>query len=174
MRQVRLQTARGGGGGLISKLHLTFATPRTGAHQALLSMGFSRQEYWGGLPFPSPGIETRSPALQADSSPTEPPGKPAESTWGGAILEGGEGRTSPTSVGDENTVKVRALKLPGGREGPVAGEDPPLPVLAGGRKTTCLERTAEVKARDHFLRLMGSHWRAWGRAVVLSVYFLKG
>ena len=67
MRQVRLQTARGGGGGLISKSHLTLATPRTGAHQALLSMGFSRQEYWGGLPFPSPGIEPRSPALQAVS-----------------------------------------------------------------------------------------------------------
>ena len=43
-----------------------------------LSMGFSRQEYWNGLPFPSPwdlpnpGIEPRSPALQADSIPTEP------------------------------------------------------------------------------------------------------
>ena len=36
-------------------------------------------------------------------------------------------------------VKVRALKIPGGREDPVAGQDPPLPVLAGGRKTTCLE-----------------------------------
>ena len=45
-------------------------------------MGFSRQEYWSGLPFPSagdlpdPGIEPGSPALQADSLPTEPPGKP--------------------------------------------------------------------------------------------------
>ena len=50
------------------------------ARQAPLSMGFSRQEYWSGLPFPSPGdlantgIEPRSPALQADSLPTEPPG----------------------------------------------------------------------------------------------------
>ena len=49
-----------------------------GAHQALLSMGFSRQEYWSGLPFPSlgylpdPGIEPASPALQADSL-SEPP-----------------------------------------------------------------------------------------------------
>ena len=49
--------------------------------QAPLSMGFSRQEYWSGLPFPSPGdlpdpgIELRSPALQADSLPSEPPGK---------------------------------------------------------------------------------------------------
>ena len=46
-----------------------FATPWTVAYQAPLSMGFSRQEYWGGLPFPSPGdlpnpgIEPRSPAL---------------------------------------------------------------------------------------------------------------
>ena len=48
---------------------------------ALLSMEFSRQEYWSGLPFPPPGdlphpgIEPGSPALQADSLPTEPPGK---------------------------------------------------------------------------------------------------
>ena len=47
----------------------------------LLSMEFSRQEHWGGLPFPSPGnlpdpgTEPRSPALQADSLPSEPPGK---------------------------------------------------------------------------------------------------
>ena len=45
-------------------------------------MGFSRQEYWSGLPFlspgdlPNPGIEPRSPALEADTLPTEPPGKP--------------------------------------------------------------------------------------------------
>ena len=45
-------------------------------------MRFSRQEYWSGLPFsspgdiPDPGIEPWSPALQADSLPTEPPGKP--------------------------------------------------------------------------------------------------
>ena len=58
------------------------AQSRPIAHQALLSMGFSRQEYWSGLPFPSPGdlpnlgIEPGSPALQADSLPSEPPGKP--------------------------------------------------------------------------------------------------
>ena len=50
-------------------------------YQAPLSMGFSRQEYWSGLPFPypgdlpDPGIEPRSPTLQADSLPSEPPGK---------------------------------------------------------------------------------------------------
>ena len=52
------------------------------AHQASLCMGFSRQEYWSGLPFPSlgdlhdPGVKPRSPALQAVSLPSEIPGKP--------------------------------------------------------------------------------------------------
>ena len=52
------------------------------AHQASLSMGFSRQVYWSGLPFPSPGdlpdpgMEPRSPALQADALPSEPLGMP--------------------------------------------------------------------------------------------------
>ena len=51
-------------------------------HQAPLSMGFSGQEYWSGLSFPSPGdlsdpgIEPGYPELQADSLPSEPPGKP--------------------------------------------------------------------------------------------------
>ena len=60
----------------------TLATPWTVARQAPLSMGFSRQEYWSGLPFPSPGdlpdpgIKPRSPALQADSLLTELRGKP--------------------------------------------------------------------------------------------------
>ena len=55
-----------------------FVTPWTVAHQAPLSMEFSRQEYWSGLPFPfpedlsNPGIEPGSPALQADSLPSEP------------------------------------------------------------------------------------------------------
>ena len=58
-----------------------FETPWTVAYQASLSMGFSRQEYWSVLPFPSPGdlpnpgIEPGSPALQADALPSEPPGK---------------------------------------------------------------------------------------------------
>ena len=65
----------------LSRVQL-FATPWTVAHQAPPSMGFSRQEYWSGLPFPSPGdlpnpgIEPRSPALQADALTSEPPGKP--------------------------------------------------------------------------------------------------
>ena len=58
-----------------------FATPWTVAHQAPPSIEFSRQEYWSGLPFPSPGdlpdpgIEPRSPALWADALPSELPGK---------------------------------------------------------------------------------------------------
>ena len=60
-------------------------TPWTAACQAPLSMGFSKQEYWSGLPFPSPrdlpdlGIEPRSPALLADSLLTELCGKPQTS-----------------------------------------------------------------------------------------------
>ena len=58
-----------------------FATPWTVDCLAPLSMGFSRQEYWSGLLFPSPGylpetgIKPRSPALQVDALPSEPPGK---------------------------------------------------------------------------------------------------
>ena len=59
-----------------------FETPWTAARQDPLSMEFSRQEFWSGLPCPSPGdlpdpgIEPGSPTLQADSVPTEPRGKP--------------------------------------------------------------------------------------------------
>ena len=66
-----------GGDGLVAKSYPTLATPWTVACQAPLSMGFSQQEYWSGLPFPSPedlpnpGIEPGSPALQAKSSPIE-------------------------------------------------------------------------------------------------------
>ena len=59
-----------------------FATQWTIAHQAPLSTGFSRQEYWNGLPcpppghLPNPGIQPRSPALQVDSLLSGPPGNP--------------------------------------------------------------------------------------------------
>ena len=65
---------------------LLFVTPLTIARQAPLSVGFPRQEYWSGLPFPSPGdfpdpemeaASPVSPVLQAKSLLTEPPGKPA-------------------------------------------------------------------------------------------------
>ena len=64
---------------LLSRVRL-FVIPWTVAYQAPLSMGFSRQEYWSGLPVPSlgdlldPGIEPGSPALQADALPSEPLG----------------------------------------------------------------------------------------------------
>ena len=62
-------------------------TPCIITRQAPLSMGFSRQEYWSELPcpppgdLPNPGIEPRSPALQADSLPSEPPGKTKVETY---------------------------------------------------------------------------------------------
>ena len=62
--------------------HSVLATPWTAACQALLSLGFSRQEYWSGWPFsspgdlPDPGIEPGSPELQADDLPIELWGKP--------------------------------------------------------------------------------------------------
>jgi len=62
-------------------------TPWTAAGQAPLSMEFSMHEHWSGLPcpppgdLPNPGIKPRSPALQADSLPTEPPGKPKSKEW---------------------------------------------------------------------------------------------
>ena len=67
-----------------SRVRPTLCDPWTVAYQAPPSMGLSRQECWSGLPFPSPGdlpdpgIEPRSPALQADALPSKPPGKPIE------------------------------------------------------------------------------------------------
>ena len=64
---------------LLSRVRL-FSTPWTVANQAPPSMGFSRQEYWNGSPFPSPGdlpdpgIKPRSPSLQADALTSEPLG----------------------------------------------------------------------------------------------------
>ena len=71
-----------GGGGLVAKSCLTLATPWTVACQAPLSMGFPRQEYRSGLPFPSPvdlpdpEIEPAFPALQVDSLPPSHQGRP--------------------------------------------------------------------------------------------------
>ena len=67
---------------IIARSCPTVCDPWTVACQAPLSMEFSRQEYWSGLPFPSsgdlpdPGIEPGSPAFQADSLTSEPSGKP--------------------------------------------------------------------------------------------------
>ena len=70
---------------MLSRVQLC-ATPWTVAHQAPLSMGFSRQEYWSGLTFPPPGDlldpedEPLSPALAGRFFTTEPPGNPAITT----------------------------------------------------------------------------------------------
>ena len=73
----------------LSRVQL-FATPWTVAYQVPLSMGFSRQGYWSGLPFhspgdlPNPGIEPGSPALEIDALLSEPPGKQSfktQSDW---------------------------------------------------------------------------------------------
>ena len=70
---------------LLSHVQL-FATPWTVTYETSPSMGFSRQEYWSGLPFPSPGdlpdpgIKPGSPALEAGTLTSEPPGKPYGAT----------------------------------------------------------------------------------------------
>ena len=71
----RIYSNNGAGGGLVAQSCLTLATPWTVTCQAPLSMGFSRQEYWSGLPFPSPedlpdpGIKPMALALPANSLP---------------------------------------------------------------------------------------------------------
>ena len=76
----------------VAKFCPTLVTPWTVAHQAPLFMGFSRWEYWSGLPFlssedlPNPGIEPTSPALQADSLSLSHWGKPMFSHSGGIVL----------------------------------------------------------------------------------------
>ena len=81
----------------LSRVQL-FVTPWTIAYQAPLFMGFSRQEYWSGLPFPppgdlpDPGIEPGSPALQADTLPSEPPRKPSNLAEQFSILLGASRR----------------------------------------------------------------------------------
>ena len=80
----------------LSRVRL-FATLQTVTPQAPPSMGFPRQEYWSGLPFPfpgdlpDPGTELTSPALQMDSLPSEAPGDPNTETWSGYL-------TSATSM----------------------------------------------------------------------------
>ena len=71
------------------------ATPWTVPYLVSVSMGFSRQEYWSGLPFPSPGylpdpgVKPRSAALPADSLLSQPPGKPVNTKALGKSKEGG-------------------------------------------------------------------------------------
>ena len=75
LRSLHITFHNGCGGDLVALLCLTLVTLWTVAHEAPLSMGFPRQEYWSRLPFPSPwdlpnpGIKPVSPELQADSLP---------------------------------------------------------------------------------------------------------
>ena len=87
-----------------------FATAWTVACQTPLSMEFSRQEYWSGLPcsspggLPDPGMEPRFPALQAVSLPSEPPGKPQGGQGGNFIWDSREeGTPSPADTCPQHT-----------------------------------------------------------------------
>ena len=89
-----------------------FATPWTVACQVPLSMEFSRQEYWCGQPFPSPGdvrnpgIKPRSPTLQADSLLSEPSGKPKNTRMGSpSLLQG----IFPTQESDQGLLRCRQI-----------------------------------------------------------------
>ena len=80
---------------LVTQSCPTLCDPKTLAHQPPLFMELSRQEYWSGLPFSSPGdlpdsgIEPRSPALKVDSLPSESPGKPKNTGVGNlSLLQG--------------------------------------------------------------------------------------
>ena len=76
---------------VVSVMSKFLQPPWTVAHQAPQSVGFSRQEYWSGLPFPSsgdlpdPGIEPCSPALEADALTSEPPGKQVSFNFKAAV-----------------------------------------------------------------------------------------
>ena len=95
---------------------LQIATLWTEAHQAPLSIEFSRQEYWSGLPFlpagdlPNPGTEPGSPALLADSLLTEPPGNPSKKVEYGKKGEG-------TCIGDGNGSPLQCSCLENPRDG---------------------------------------------------------
>ena len=95
----------------INQLPPTLCDPCSVAHQAPLSMEFSRQKYWSGLPIPpprdlpNPGGEPRSPALQADSLPAESPGSPL-----------------PVNTGDAGTARL----IPGSGRFPGGGNGNPL------------------------------------------------
>jgi len=110
---------------MLSRVQL-FATLKTVALQAPLSMGFPRQEYWSGIPFPSPGnlpdpgIKLAAPALAGRFSPTQPPGRPDvwinlvskghSACWGSQLSDPGRGVLSVkcTVVGGQSLGGGRA------------------------------------------------------------------
>ena len=101
-----------------------FATPQTAAHQAPQSMGFSRQEYWSGLPFPppgdlpDPGIEPGSPALEADALTSEPPSvvgiQVLPLKWASQVVVGV--KNLPANAGDAGSIPGPG-RFPGGGHG---------------------------------------------------------
>ena len=123
---------------LLSSVWL-FAASWTVAHQAPLSMGFSRQEYWSGLPYPSPGdlpnpgIEPGSPALQADSLPSEPKDL-VKGCWSFAMLALGSstwnGQSGNSTLFPDGGSFwywcLRCRKAPSSLAGPFAGHPLPL------------------------------------------------
>ena len=120
----------------LSRVRL-FATPWTVAHQAPRSMKFSRQEYWSGLPFsspgdlPNPGIEPRSPALQAGALPSESPvaSDSFATPWTVA-------HQAPLLMGFPRQEYWSGLPFPSPRDLPDPGIEPASPALAGGFFTT--------------------------------------
>ena len=137
----------GGGGGLVAKSCLTLAIPWTVARQAPLSMRFSRQEYWSGLPFsspgdlPDPGVKPGSPALQADSFPTE-----LQWVAGGLI----NGQVHPLRAGGRQRAG-RPLEEQEGMVGPILH----LPSVSWGTapwlwdRGTSMHRQTGVKKNPH-------------------------
>ena len=101
---------------LVAQSCLTLCDPsRLQPSRLLCPWKFSRQEYWSGFPFPipgylpNPGIELRSPALQADSLPAEPPGKPRSTGVGGlSLLQ----RIFPTQESNQDILRCKRILLP--------------------------------------------------------------
>ena len=97
---------------LVVQSCLTLCKPLTVAHQAPQSVGFSRQEYWSGLPFPSPrdlpnpGIEPRSPTLQADALPSEMVAITKKNNWYCLVIRSGEG--NHLSYADDTTLMAES------------------------------------------------------------------
>ena len=120
---------------LVPQSCLTLCNPRTVASQAPLSMEFSRQRYWSALPFPpsralpDPRMEPRSPVLQVDSLPAEPPGKPRWYWWTkmqmwrracGRNGEGESGRNWDSSTDTDAQSRVKSMLMGIRRKAPGA------------------------------------------------------
>ena len=140
----------------LSRVQL-LATSQTAAYQAPLSMEFSRQEYWSGLPFPSPGdlsnpgIEPGSPARQADAVPSQPPGD--------------SGKEPACNAGDiRDVVSIPGSgRYPGGRNG-------------NALQYSCLENCMDRRTwQPTVLGVAKSHtWLTWLSTHTHSTWLLYG